>query len=165
MHACCSFLCESLVWFSVCFCVCVCLWFLYHYFVYVVIHSKQFTNNGSIKINENFTKHLNFTGEQIDRKNYIILHGLFFSYVCWFLFLCFFFSCVLVVYYFSFCTKFYIAQKRREIVAKRNAKESLIVGVCLCVLFCMSMSTSVYLCVCESARSCWLYKISLHIHI
>lgn len=76
-----------------------------------------------------------------------------------------FFSCVLVVYYFSFCTKFYIAQKRREIVAKRNAKESLIVGVCLCVLFCMSMSTSAYLCVCESARSCWLYKISLHIHI
>lgn len=165
MHACCSFLCESLVWFSVCFCVCVCLWFLYHYFVYVVIHSKQFTNNGSIKINENFTKHLNFTGEQIDRKNYIILHGLFF-FVCLLVsFFMFFLSCVLVVYYFSFCTKFYIAQKRREIVAKRNAKESLIVGVCLCVLFCMSMSTSVYLCVCESARSCWLYKISLHIHI
>lgn len=104
--------------------VCVCLWFLYHYFVYVVIHSKQFTNNGSIKINENFTKHLNFTGEQIDRKNYIILHGVFFRMFVDF------FSCVLVVYYFSFCTKFYIAQKRREIVAKRNVKESLIVGVC-----------------------------------
>lgn len=98
MHACCSFLCESLVWFSVCFCfcVCVCLWFLYHYFVYVVIHSKQFTNNGSIKINENFTKHLNFTGEQIDRKNYIILHGLIFSYVCWFFFVC---SCGLLFFF------------------------------------------------------------------
>lgn len=70
--------------------VCVCLWFLYHYFVYVVIHSKQFTNNGSIKINENFTKHLNFTGEQIDRKNYIILHGLFFRMFVGFFFYVFF---------------------------------------------------------------------------
>lgn len=58
--------------------------------------------------------------------------GLLFSYVCWFLF--YVFSCVVVVYYFSFCTKFYIAQKRREIVAKRNAKESLIMGVCKCVI-------------------------------
>lgn len=71
-------------------CVCVFVFFFYHYFVYVFIHSKQFTNNGSIKINENFTKHLNFTGEQIDRKNYIIVHGFAF-FVCLLVsFLCFF---------------------------------------------------------------------------
>lgn len=58
-----------------------------------------------------------------------------------------FFSCVVVVYYFSFCTKFYIAQKRREIVAKRNAKESLIMGVCLCVILYEYEYECVFVCV------------------
>lgn len=56
----------------------------------------------------------------------MILHGFFRKFVGFFIFLW-------VVVYFSFCTKFYIAQKRREIVAKRNAKESLIVCVCMSV--------------------------------
>lgn len=44
VHAC-SFLCESLVWVF-------CVYFLFHYqyFVYVFIHSKQFTNKWLLKL-------------------------------------------------------------------------------------------------------------------
>lgn len=59
-----------------------------------------------------------------------------------------------VVVYFSFCTKFYIAQKRRESVAKRNAKESLIVcvSVSVCLILYISMNTSFYDFVCECSQ-------------